>query len=90
MGVRKSLAFNPVVHHQEPAAHPLFRRMHRVACGRLLDLRQHRFRVAHEQIAHVLAVLEFILQQLDGTADRMAFELHDAPVEGDAAVYGGE
>jgi len=38
----------------------------------------------------VLAVLEFILQELDGTADRMALELHNAAVKGDAAIHGGE
>ena len=90
MGVRKCFTLGPVVHHQEPAAHPLFRRMHRVACDCLLDLRQQRLRVAHEQIAHVLAVLEFILQQLDGTADRMTLELHNATVKGDATIHGGE
>jgi hypothetical protein len=62
VGVRKCFTLGPVVHHQEPAAHPLFRRMHRIARDRLLDLRQQGFRVAYEQIAHVLAVLEFILQ----------------------------
>ena len=65
MRVGERFTPGPIVHHQEPATHPLFGRMHRIAGDRLLDLRQQRLRVAHEEIAHVLAVLEFILQQLD-------------------------
>ena len=38
----------------------------------------------------MLAFPEFILQKLDGTSDRMAIELHNAPVERDPAVHGGE
>ena len=38
----------------------------------------------------MLAVPEFILQQLDGTPHRMAPELNDTPIERDAAVHGRE
>jgi hypothetical protein len=71
-------ASGPIVHPHEPPAHSLFRRVHRIARERLPDLRKQGLRSTYEQIAHVLAVLEFILEQLDRTAHRIAFELHNA------------
>ena len=64
--------------------------MHRIARDRLLDLRKQGLRIAYEQITHVLTVLEFILEQLNRTANRMALELRNASIERDPAVHGGE
>ena len=38
----------------------------------------------------MLAVPEFMLQQFNGTSDRVALKLHDASIKGDPAVHGGE
>ena len=38
----------------------------------------------------MLAIFEFMLQQLDRTSDRMAPKLHDASVKGDPAIHSGE
>lgn len=38
MRLRERFAARAVVHHQKPPAHPLFRRVHRIASDRLLDL----------------------------------------------------
>ena len=90
MRIRESFATRAIMHHQKPSAHPLFRRVHRIACDSLLDLRKQSLRIADKEIAHVLAALEFILQQFDRAANGMARELHKAPVEGNPAVHCGE
>ncbi len=64
--------------------------MHCVASHCLLDLRKQRLRIAHKQVANVLAISKFILQQLDRTPGCVSFELHYAAVEGDSAVHGSE
>jgi hypothetical protein len=56
----------------------------------LLDLGQQRLRIADEQIAHVLAVLEFGLQQFDRATNHVALQLHNASIEGHPAVHGRE
>ena len=69
------------MHHQKPAAHPLFRAVKGVTCDSLLHLRKQRLGVADKQVADVFAVLELRLQQFDRAADHAALELHQAPVK---------
>ena len=38
VGVRQGFAFGPIMHHEEPSAHSLFRCMHGIARDGLLDL----------------------------------------------------
>ena len=88
--VWQGFAFGPIMHHEEPSAHSLFRRMHGIARDSLLNLRQQRLRIADEEIAHVFAALEFRLQQFDRAANHAALQLHKTSIEGDAAVHGRE
>ena len=90
VGVCQKFAFCPVMHHEKPPAHPLFRRMHGIACDCLLDLGQQRLGITHEEIAHMLAVAEFCLQQFNRAARHVAFQLHDTAIEGHPAVHRGE
>ena len=90
VGIGQQFDFRPVMHHEKPTAHSFFRRVYGIASDSLLDLRQQRFRIADEEIADVFAVLEFQLQQFDGTANHAALQLHNAPIEGGPAVHGGE
>lgn len=46
--------------------------------------------ITDEEIAYMLAVLEFQLQQFDRTANHAALQLHNAAIKGDPAVHGGE
>ena len=61
--------------------------MHRIASGGLLNLRQQRFRIAYKKIAHVVAILELGLQEFNWATNRVALQLHDAPVERSAAIH---
>ena len=85
--VWQGLAVRPVMHHEEPPAHSLFRCMQGIAGDGLLNLRQQRFGIADEEIAHVLTTLEFRLQQFDRATNHAAFELHKASIERDAAIH---
>jgi len=64
--------------------------VHGIAGDGLLDLGPQRLRIADEQIAHVLAVLEFGLQQFDRATNHVALQLHNASIEGHPAVHGRE
>ena len=90
MGRRQRFTLGPIMHHKKPSAHSFFRCMQGVAGNSLLNLRQQRFRVADEEIANVFAILEFRSQYLDRAADHATFHLHQAPIERDATIHGGE
>lgn len=61
MSVSQGFAFGSIMHHEQPTAHSLLRGVHGIAGHALLHLRQKGFGIAHEQIAHPAAVIEFVL-----------------------------
>jgi hypothetical protein len=75
----------PSVHHMEPPGHPLLSCMHGIARDRLLNLSQQRLGIADEEVANVLASLEFRSQNLTRGAKRTALQLHESAIEGGAA-----
>src|SRR5664279_4130925 len=77
------------MHHEEPATYPLLSCVHGIARNCLLNLRQQRLGIADEQIANVLAELEFPPQYLDFDAKQGAWQLRKTSIEG-AAIHGCE
>src|ERR1700730_44578 len=84
------MAVGPVMHHEQPPANSLLSCMHGIARDCLLNLSQQRLRIADEEIANVLASLEFRAQNLARDAKQSAFQLHETSIEGGAAVHGRE
>src|SRR5450432_639125 len=64
--------------------------MHRIARDSLLNLCQQRLRIADEEIAHVLALLELRLQQFDRAANHVTLELHKTSIKRNSAVHRSE
>jgi hypothetical protein len=90
VSVSQRFTFCPIMHHEEPTAHPFFYRMARVAGDGLHNLRQQCLRIADEQVSYVLAFLKLGSQSVDGASAHRTCELHDALIEGDPAVHGGK
>jgi hypothetical protein len=85
--VRQLRAFGAIMHHEEPPAQPLFDRMHGIARGGLLNLRQLRLRITYQEIAHVVTPVELHSQNFDGNAHQATLQLHEALIEGGSAIH---
>jgi hypothetical protein len=75
--VWQRFAFGPIVHHEEPSAHPLFRRMQGIAGYGLLNLRQQCFRIADEEIANVFLRWSHFLGQPAKVGSSMRMTDHE-------------
>src|ERR1700757_1332527 len=78
------------MHHEEPAANSLLNSVHGIACNCLLNLSQQCLGITDEEIANVLASLEFHSQNVTWNAKQAALKLHETSVKGGAAVHGRE
>src|SRR5882757_1017770 len=89
VSISQGFALGPIMHHEEPAGHPLLHRVQRIARHGLLDLRHQGLRITDEEVPYMFAPPEFFLHYLDRASDHGPLHLHDASIER-AFVHGSE